>query len=39
MNGHLEFFNTNPEFCTFILGVTASMEEQNAQDPKVYEEF
>ncbi|MFL0249401.1 PTS system mannose/fructose/sorbose family transporter subunit IID [Clostridium neuense] len=33
INRHLEFFNTNPEFCTFILGVTASMEEQNAQDP------
>lgn len=33
INRHLEFFNTNPEFSTFILGISASMEEQNAQDP------
>ena len=32
INRHLEFMNTNPEFSTFIMGISASMEEQNAQD-------
>ena len=30
VNRHLEFFNSNPEFSTFIMGISASMEEQNA---------
>lgn len=33
INRHLEFFNSNPELSTFIMGISASMEEQNAQDP------
>ncbi|MDQ0360263.1 PTS system mannose/fructose/sorbose family transporter subunit IID [Breznakia pachnodae] len=32
INRHLEFFNSNPELSTFIMGISASMEEQNAQD-------
>ena len=32
INRHLEFFNSNPEFSTFIMGISASMEEQNALD-------
>ena len=30
VNRHLEFFNSNPEFSTFSMGISASMEEQNA---------
>lgn len=30
VNRHLEFFNSSPEFSTFIMGISASMEEQNA---------
>lgn len=32
INRHLDFFNSNPELSTFIMGISASMEEQNAQD-------
>lgn len=34
MQRHLEFFNTTPHLSTLILGITAAMEEQNANDPK-----
>lgn len=30
---HLEFFNTTPHLATLILGITASMEESNANNP------
>lgn len=33
VNRHLEFFNSNPEFSTAIMGISASMEEQNSVDP------
>lgn len=33
MKRHLEFFNTTPQLATLILGITAAMEEQNANDP------
>lgn len=33
MQRHLEFFNTTPHMSTLILGITAAMEEQNANDP------
>ena len=33
MQRHLEFFNTTPQLSTLILGITAAMEEQNANDP------
>ncbi|GIO21666.1 PTS system mannose/fructose/sorbose family transporter subunit IID [Oceanobacillus sp. J11TS1] len=31
---HLEFFNTTPHIVTMILGISAAMEKQNAEDPK-----
>ena len=31
---HLEFFNTTPHIVTMILGVSAAMEKQNADDPE-----
>lgn len=34
MRRHLEFFNTTPHMSTLILGITAAMEEQNANDPE-----
>lgn len=34
MQRHLEFFNTTPHMSTLILGITAAMEEQNANDPE-----
>lgn len=34
MRRHLEFFNTTPHLSTLILGITAAMEEQNANDPE-----
>lgn len=34
MQRHLEFFNTTPHLSTLILGITAAMEEQNANDPE-----
>lgn len=33
MQRHMEFFNTTPQLSTLILGITAAMEEQNANDP------
>ncbi len=33
MQRHLEFFNTTPQLATLILGISAAMEESNAQDP------
>ena len=30
---HLEFFNTTPHLSTLILGISAAMEESNANDP------
>ncbi|MBS4535581.1 PTS system mannose/fructose/sorbose family transporter subunit IID [Clostridium sp. D2Q-14] len=30
---HLEFFNTTPHIVTMMLGVSAAMEEQNAENP------
>lgn len=33
MERHLEFFNTTPQLATLILGVSAAMEENNANDP------
>lgn len=30
---HTEFFNTSPQFVTFITGATIALEEQKAQDP------
>lgn len=33
MQRHLEFFNTTPQVSTLIMGITAAMEEQNANDP------
>ncbi|MDO4596313.1 MAG: PTS system mannose/fructose/sorbose family transporter subunit IID [Coriobacteriaceae bacterium] len=33
MQRHLEFFNTTPHLSTLIFGITAAMEEQNANDP------
>lgn len=33
MQRHLEFFNTTPQLSTLILGITAAMEENNANDP------
>lgn len=30
---HLEFFNTTPHIVTLILGISAAMEKQNADDP------
>ena len=33
MQRHLEFFNTTPQLSTLILGITAAMEEANANDP------
>ena len=30
---HLEFFNTAPPLSTFIMGIVASMEEENAKNP------
>lgn len=33
MQRHLEFFNTTPHLSTLILGITAAMEENNANDP------
>ncbi len=33
MKRHLEFFNTTPQLATLILGITAAMEESNANDP------
>lgn len=32
MQRHLEFFNTTPHLSTLILGITAAMEESNAND-------
>ena len=34
MKRHLEFFNTTPHMSTLIFGITAAMEEQNANDPE-----
>ena len=34
---HLEFFNTNPQFITFIGGVAAAMEEQYAANPDEFD--
>lgn len=34
MQRHLEFFNTTPHMSTLILGITAAMEEQKANDPE-----
>lgn len=34
MQRHLEFFNATPHLSTLILGITAAMEEQNANDPE-----
>ena len=31
---HLEFFNTTPQLATLILGISAAMEESNANDPE-----
>lgn len=31
---HLEFFNITPQAASFVMGITASMEEQMARDPK-----
>ncbi len=33
MKRHLEFFNTTPQLATLILGISAAMEESNANDP------
>lgn len=33
MQRHLEFFNTTPHLSTLILGITAAMEENNANNP------
>lgn len=33
MKRHLEFFNTTPQLVTLILGISAAMEESNANDP------
>ena len=33
MQRHLEFFNTTPQLSTLILGISAAMEESNANDP------
>ena len=33
MKRHLEFFNTTPHMSTLILGISAAMEEQKANDP------
>ena len=32
MQRHLEFFNTTPQLSTLILGISAAMEESNAND-------
>ena len=34
MQRHLEFFNTTPQLATLILGISAAMEESNANDPE-----
>ena len=34
MKRHLEFFNTTPQLATLILGISAAMEESNANDPE-----
>ena len=34
MKRHLEFFNTTPQLTTLILGISAAMEESNANDPE-----
>lgn len=34
MQRHLEFFNTTPHLSTLILGISAAMEESNANDPE-----
>ena len=34
MERHLDFFNTTPHISTLILGITAAMEEQKANDPE-----
>lgn len=31
---HMSFFNTTPHLSTFILGISAAMEESNANDPE-----
>ena len=31
---HMEFFNTTPQLATLILGISAAMEESNANDPE-----
>lgn len=33
MKRHLEFFNTTPHMSTLILGISAAMEEENANNP------
>ena len=33
MQRHLEFFNTTPQLSTLILGISAAMEESNANNP------
>jgi len=38
LNRHLQFFNTSPYGSTFILGITAAMEEQNSRDANFDEE-
>ncbi|PQF24650.1 PTS system mannose/fructose/sorbose family transporter subunit IID [Enterococcus mundtii] len=34
---HLEFFNTSAPLSTFIMGIVASMEERNANDPRNFD--
>jgi fructoselysine and glucoselysine-specific PTS system IID component len=34
---HLEFFNTAPPLSTFIMGIVASMEEENAKNPDEFD--
>lgn len=33
-NRHMEFFNITPQAASFVMGLTASMEEQMARDPE-----
>lgn len=35
---HLEFFNTSPPLSTFIMGIIASMEEENANNPEKFDD-
>ena len=37
MKRHTVFFNTTPQMAPFILGLSLSMEEENAKDPKNFD--